>query len=206
MFEKSLQQARYIDYPCLVSKYFFLFAVVLISILFRRLSFLFVFLVVYLSLFKIKHYTYSEIFELIKRTGDFKELDLSAGNILLIAAGLAYDGSIKASIDTFKLYKSIAKKLLSVLGIVISPLTFGIMLLYSIFELVVFFTIAKRKKFIVLFSQKIYWKLTRTVAWSNKGLKTQDFYTHGFKWCGIPGIILIPEQFLDLIVKWDTKE
>jgi len=138
------------------------------------------------------NFSYKDIVGLIEG-GGFKKLSLSIKNILILSVKLSYDSFVRAPIDTFKFRKSVFVRIMSILGIMISPIQFSFGVLYSAIELMFLYMIVKRKKLVVLFSEKVYYKLTRAIVLSRKDIDNEELFK--FKWCGIPGILIVPSVF-----------
>jgi hypothetical protein len=189
------------NYPCKFSKYF----VVIIAILLisctktRKIGFVFGIFALYFLLLKKEfesNFSYQDIIRLIEDK-DFKKMSLSIKNILIFSVKLSYDSFVKAPIDAFKFSKSTLMRIMSILGIMISPIQFSFGLLYSAIELTFLYIIAKRKKLVILFSEEVYYKLTRTIVLSRKDIDNEELFR--FTWCGIPGILIVPQEYNFLV-------
>ncbi len=138
-----------------------------------------------------KTLNYGEFVNLIKNNG-FEKLELSIVNVPMLSVKLSWDGFIKAPIDAFK-GQSKSRKFLALIGIIMSPVTFTIGFVYSLFELYLLYLISRKKNLLILFSKEIYYKLTREIPVFKKELEKETFFK--IRWYGIPGIILIPKKY-----------
>jgi len=84
-------------------------------------------------------------------------------------------------------------KLIAVFGMALSPVTLFLGLLYSTAELLLLRAVSDKEKFSVFFSSEIFNELTRNPPIFSRGEKSRILK---FKWCGISGIILIPQSCL----------
>jgi len=181
-----------LNYPCVLSLCF----IILISVL-LGMKISFVFAVFWISLLKTIKKLKFDINNLIELLGnlEFEVLSLTLSNIWSLAVNLSFDGFFRAPIDSFKSADSVIEKLISVLGIVLFPFSFLLALLYSIFELLSLKFLSQRKKLLVLFSEEAYFKLTRFP------MKQRNNDLLHLMNCGIPGLLVVPQEVADYLVK-----
>ena len=184
------------SYPCIVIGYFLLTLGILLFVFVKTIKIGIIFLIPGIYSFLIaKKFTkllrYKDLIDLLKNH-NFEKLELSTSNILLFSFNVAWDGSVKAPIDVFKSQSKFAKPI-AVFGMILSPVVFLISLFYSATELLLLRAISDKENFALFFSSEIFNELTRNPLIFSRREKSEILK---FKWCGIPGIILIPQNCL----------
>ena len=189
--EKPIQL---LNYPCIL---LFIF-IVLISIpLGMKIGFAATFPMFLISLLRVSKNLKFSINDIAELLGDleFRIISLTLTNVWSLAVNFSFDSFFRAPIESFKSADSIIIKLISVLGIVLFPFLFPLALLYSIFELLSLKFLLQRKKLFVLFSEEAYFKLTRFP------MKQRNNDLLHLMNCGIPGLLVVPQEVADYLVK-----